>query len=243
MNKFILLFFILVPFISFSQSQSEVEDKLRRRSQRDNPTINEPSTVIIPQTNFVPVYPYYNNFYNPYNPYIPYVPNRTFSRPPSQFSVGIKSSLGYEYATPTLGFYTNFGNSRSFFHLSVEGSSSSPYEHYDNITIEDVSLIYKDTKLDEFERYLGVIIGVGGRLTPKFSPIVGLNIYEIDKDIVYLDDTNILSSDGKYSINGGSNQNFNIMVGGYYQIGSVELGLQTYFLRDIRTGLTVGFVF
>jgi hypothetical protein len=68
-------------------------------------------------------------------------------------------------------------------------------------------------------------------------------LYEIDKDIVYLDDTNILSSDGKYSINGGSNQNFNIMVGGYYQIGSVELGLQTYFLRDIRTGLTVGFVF
>ncbi len=240
MNKYILIL-LFFPVSIFGQS--EVEDKLRRRSQRDSPNINESNTFIIPQTNFVPMYPYYNNFYNPYNPYIPYVSNRTFNRPPSQFSIGLKSSLGYKYPTPTLGFYTNFGNSRSFFHLSVEGSNSSPYEHYDNITIEDVSLIYKDIKLDEFERYLGVTIGVGGRLTPKFSPTVGFNIYEIDRDIVYLDETNILSSNGEYSINGGSEQSFNIMIGGYYQIGSVEFGLQTYFLRDIRTALTVGFVF
>lgn len=243
MKKLLLFLYLALPLISFSQVDSESESKFGKRSERDNPPRLDGNVFINPNPNFPITYPYYN-FYNPYNPYIPYYGNfNRFSGSPLQFSMGAKSSIGFEHLTPSLGFYTNFGRNKGFFHMSFEASSSSDYEHYDNITLSEAVLEYDDVRAGEFNRYVGVSLGVGGRINQKISPIIAVNIYELEEDLIFIDDTGILSSEGEYTINGKTTQNFNLMVGSYIQVNSVEFGLHTYFLRDPRVGLTVGFVF
>lgn len=67
MNKLLTLF-LLLPIICIGQS--EVDDKVRKRSERNIPSFNssDNTTIIVPNTQPTVIYPY-GNFYNPYNPY------------------------------------------------------------------------------------------------------------------------------------------------------------------------------
>jgi len=199
MNKLIILF-LLFPLVCFSQS--EVDEKVRKRSERNVPSIStsENTTVIIPNSQPTIIYPY-NNLYNPYNPYIPYStrPFRNTSgyygndyysghsgyRKPSTFETRL-GLVGGLSSPSSIGMYGTFGN-ELFLYLSYEGSKTSDYEHYDNITYIDV-VGWDDEKIDEFERYTSFTVGIGGEITDDISHFAGVNLNKVDKDLVFFDE-------------------------------------------------------
>ena len=189
----------LFPIVCLSQS--EVDEKVRRRSERNNPqtNVNEVVPVIVPSNTVV--YPYNNNFYNPYNPYVPYRSfrnnsgyygndyyggNGNYSRNPIELNVRL-GLIGGVSSPSSLGMYTTIGGHKNFIYLSYEGSRVNDYEHYNNITFEDV-FNWGDEQIDVFERYTSFSVAIGGDVFENFSHFAGVNFNSVDKDLVFYDE-------------------------------------------------------
>ena len=251
MNK-ILTILLLLPLVCLSQS--EVEDKVGKRSERNVPNFNvtESRPIIVPQNTVI--YPYGYNFYNPYNPYVPYRSFRNtsgyygndyysgnYNRTPSDLNIRL-GLLGSVSSPSSLGMYTTIGGHKNFIYLSYEGSSVSDYEHYNNITFEDV-FNWGDEQIDVFERYTSFNVAIGGNIFDNVSHFAGMNFNKIDKDLVFYDEFLILSDNGEYSINDSDDTDFGLVYGVLFDIKNINVGGSVYFLTRNRLNLHVGFNF
>jgi hypothetical protein len=253
MNKILSLLF-LFPIVCLSQS--EVDEKVRRRSERNNPqtNVNEVVPVIVPSNTVV--YPYNNNFYNPYNPYVPYRSfrnnsgyygndyyggNGNYSRNPIELNVRL-GLIGGVSSPSSLGMYTTIGGHKNFIYLSYEGSRVNDYEHYNNITFEDV-FNWGDEQIDVFERYTSFSVAIGGDVFENFSHFAGVNFNSIDKDLVFYDEYHILSDNGEYSINDSEKTDFGLVYGVLFDIKNMNVGTSVYFLTKSRLNIHFGFNF
>ena len=251
MNKLLTLF-LLLPIICIGQS--EVDDKVRKRSERNIPSFNssDNTTIIVPNTQPTVIYPY-GNFYNPYNPYSvrpfrntsgyygdDYYNGHSSYKKPSSFKTRL-GLIGGLSSPSSVGMYGTFGNDL-FLYLSYEGSKISDYEHYDNITYIDV-IGWDDEKIDEFERYTSFTIGIGGDITEDISHFAGVNLNKVDKDLVFFDEFLILSDNGEYSINDTTKRDFGLVYGVLFNIKKINFGPSIYFLTNTRLNLHFGFSF
>jgi len=251
MNKLLTLF-LLLPIICIGQS--EVDDKVRKRSERNIPSFNssDNTTIIVPNTQPTVIYPY-GNFYNPYNPYSvrpfrntsgyygdDYYNGHSSYKKPSPFKTRL-GLIGGLSSPSSVGMYGTFGNDL-FLYLSYEGSKISDYEHYDNISYIDV-IGWDDEKIDEFERYTSFTIGIGGDITEDISHFAGVNLNKVDKDLVFFDEFLILSDNGEYSINDTTKRDFGLVYGVLFNIKKINFGPSIYFLTNTRLNLHFGFSF
>jgi len=251
MNKLLTLF-LLLPIICIGQS--EVDDKVRKRSERNIPSFNssDNTTIIVPNTQPTVIYPY-GNFYNPYNPYSvrpfrntsgyygdDYYNGHSSYKKPSPFKTRL-GLIGGLSSPSSVGMYGTFGNDL-FLYLSYEGSKISDYEHYDNISYIDV-IGWDDEKIDEFERYTSFTIGIGGEITEDISHFAGVNLNKVDKDLVFFDEFLILSDNGEYSINDTTKRDFGLVYGALFNIKKINFGPSIYFLTNTRLNLHFGFSF
>ena len=251
MNK-LLTILLLFPLVCLSQS--EVDEKVRKRSERNTPHFNvvETTPIIVPQNTVI--YPYGNNFYNPYNPYVPYRSFRNtsgyygndyysgnYNRTPIELNVKL-GLLGGVSSPSSLGMYTTIGGHKNFIYLSYEGSRVSDYEHYNNITFEDV-FNWGDEQIDIFERYTSFSIAVGSNVFEKINHFAGVNFNSIDKDLVFYDEYHILSDNGEYSINDSEDNDFGLVYGVLFDIRNMNVGTSVYFLTKTRLNVHFGFNF
>lgn len=249
MNKYFFLILLLIPFISLSQS--EVEDKTRKRNERFNPTVtNDNTTIIVPNTTPTIIYPYYNR-YTPYNPYIPYntYSHRSNVYNPMEFSMGLTTGFG-KYPM-SLGGYLTVGSENAFIIMSYDASERLPYDRgnkdnrilWDNIT-RDESLLWGDEELDRFLRYSSFNIGVGGNLSDSFSPFVCVDFYVVDGEFVFYDETGALQSpNNEYTIHDKYEEGINLRFGTFYNINSVNIGTSLSITSPIRVNTSIGFTF
>lgn len=235
-------------------SQSEIDEKVRKRSERNTPqfSVVETTPIIVPQNTVL--YPYGNNFYNPYNPYVPYRSFRNtsgyygndyyggnYNRTPIELNVKL-GLLGGVSSPSSLGMYTTIGGYKNFIYLSYEGSRVNDYEHYDNITFEDV-FNWGDEQIDVFERYTSFTIGVGGNVFEDINHFAGVNLNKTDKDLVFYDEYHILSDNGEYSINDSDKNDFGLVYGVLFDIRNINVGTSVYFLTKTRLNVHFGFNF
>ncbi len=255
----ITLLLLFLPLLVLSQS--ERDDKIKKRSERNN----RPSTTTTITESSTPVFVPQNNFYNPYNPYNQYTPYRPYyptrirgndngifnrrnsnnqvdsNRKPLNVSLGFTVGVGRELLSPSSGLFLTLGG-ETFLYLSYESSSDSPYEHYDNITFEEV-MSWGDEKVDEFESYSSFGIGVGGELYKNISQYAGISIYGRDRDLVYYDEYFLLSDNGEYSINDKDETNFNLIYGLKFDYERMCIGTSIYFVRNRRFNINFGLNF
>lgn len=248
MNRFyIIILFLLVPFALLGQS--EKDEKVRKRSERNNPTpvYVEPSTVFIPSPIQTPNFYPDNNFYSPWSPYVPYRRRNVSGYYGDDYYSGngtpfnLKGRLGFTVSPnklPSVGLYGTLGG-ETFVYLSYEGSSQSEYEHYDNISFEEV-MSWEDEQIDTFEEYRSFSIGVGGVFMGNLSQFAGVNLSTLKTDLVFYDELLILSSNGEYSITDKLENDFSLMYGLLYDYNKVTFGSSVYFLGDTRFNLSVG---
>lgn len=244
MNKILTLILFLIPLISLSQSESD--EKVQKRSNRNNNIENGRPVFVNPRPSVI--YPY-TNYYNPYNPYIYsgyrgntyYSGNRQLNDNRLEASIGFISSLGIEEETPSLGLYFTLGG-RRFLYFSFESTKENPYEHYDNITYQDV-VSWNDERLGEFTQYTSFNVGIGTEVFNSVSHFGAINFYTKDIDSIYFDEFYILSNDGKYSINHDDKNSFNLVYGFLIDIRRINLGSSFYFLNDNRASIHLGFTF
>lgn len=253
MNK-ILSLLLLFPLVCLSQS--EVDEKVRKRSERNTPQFSlvETTPIIVPQNTVV--YPYGNNFYNPYNPYVPYRSFRNtsgyygndyysgnYNRTPIELNVKL-GLLGGVSSPSSLGMYTTIGGHKNFIYLSYEGSKTLNYNyaHYSTITLEDTR-VWNDTQLDELnKRYSSLSIGIGGNVFEKINHFTGINFNRNDKILVFYDEYLILSENGEYSID-HKETDFGLVYGVLFDIRNMNVGTSVYFLTKTRLNVHLGFNF
>lgn len=249
---YILILFLSVSFVSLSQS--EEQQKIQKRSSRNTPSIQnnntENNTVYVPVYNTPPVVYPYNNYYSPYNPYYPYrginrsgyYGNDYYNGSSSngnpiniEFRLGLTASLNNP---SSVGLFTTLGG-QTFIYVSYEGSKSSEYEHYDNISFEEVTL-WNDEQIGEFERYSSFSIGLGSEFIRDLNQFGGINLSTTKKDLVFYDEYLILSDNGEYSINDTLKNDFSLLYGLLYDYNNFSFGCSIYFLGKNRFNLTLG---
>ena len=172
--------------------------------------------------------------------------NNFFSKKRSDNSTPRNSNIRLGFigglSDPTsLGLFTTIGN-KMFLYLSYEGSPSSTYEHYDNISFEEV-MNWGDEQRDTFETYTSFSVGFGGEVTDKLSQFAGININTINKDLVFYDELLILSNNGEYSINDTEKTNFSLVYGLIFDMNKLSVGPSIYFLNRTRFNINLGFNF
>ena len=248
MKKYTILTILLSVLSIVSFGQSEFEEKQQKTFDRYQRPSNPPSEVIIvPSTNYNPYFnPYYPNLYynryTPYNPYygIPIVTPRMFGK--TVVSMGILSTIGTDPSLPTFGMYGTIGSENVFFKLSYEGSRVSEYEHYNNITLNDV-YGWGDESRGKFQRYSSLFLGIGGKATPTIYPFLGSNFYQMEEDLVFFDEFKILSDDGEYSINGLDKNGLNVRGGIMFRKNNFEMETSLTLMNPARLGFGIGFNF
>jgi hypothetical protein len=253
-----LIFFSVISLCSFSQT--EQQQKAQKRSSRNTPSIQnnntDNNTVFVPVYNNPPVvYPNYN-YYSPYNPYYPYrgVNRRGVNRSgyySDDYYNGVSSNgnpidfkfrLGLTVSPnkpSSAGLFTTLGG-QTFIYVSYEGSASSEYEHYNNISFEEASIIWEDNQIGEFEQYRSFSIGLGSEFLNNLNQYAGVNLSTTKKDLVFYDETLTLSDNGEYSINDTLKNDFSLMYGLIYDYNNFSFGCSLYFLSNSRLNFTLG---
>jgi hypothetical protein len=244
-----ILFLLFIPMISLSQSESE----LKRQKRFDR--FGYPNTIVTPT-------PYTLPYYNPYyNPYIPYYNNRYTHLTPYYglplttpiksenrvvFSTGILSTVGVDKSLPSFGLYTTIGNDDVFFKVSYEGSQFEE-THYPNITIdmaegEGIGR-FNDSLVGDYKRYSSLFLGLGIKTIKSFYPFFGVNLFRNSNNLIYYDETYILSNNGLYSIKGTYKDGLNFRGGILYRRGVFEIGTHVIIPHPMRAGLNIGLNF
>lgn len=229
--KKLILFVVCLFFTHTTFAQSERDQKIQKRVERDNP--RPPS----PKSSTTPVVRTPNQYYNPYhNPYFDPYPRfygtnrwddrrfhqdrRVYTQGPvvvnrrkqqQTFALGLISSVMID-APSTLGVRMNVGGKQMYVFGSFAVSSSNPYDHYDNITLLDVSIWGDEYKFD-FNRTTMWDIGVGMRINDRVYPTVSIGSTNVRTYMVHFDDLGALSNDGYYTINGSRKEIFSLTAG------------------------------
>jgi len=240
--KKLLILVVCLFFTHTIFSQTERDQKIQKRVERDNPTPRvsggSTPTVGTPQ-------PYYGSYYNPYyNPYRRNRWDRRYYRNPRvytpapvvvsggnqqpMFAMGLIGSIMIDQPS-SLGVRMNVGGRQMYVFGSFAVSGNNPYSHYDNITLLDV-IDWGDEYKFDFNRTSMWDVGIGMRINDKVYPTVAIGSTNIRSYMVYYDELKVLSSDGYYSINGSRKEVFSLTVG-------VDFHINDYVI--INTGLGV----
>ena len=229
-----LLLVVCVFFTYTTFAQTERDDKVQKRVERDNPkppVVVNPSTQPLPPRTYYNPNPYYYNrdpFYNPYrggwnNPrrsfYRPRysTPNYSYGKIESEprnsdeiFGIGL--DLYVTRTTPMFGAQGFVGGKEAYWLFGLAFSPVNPFSHFDNITLSDV-LRWEDEYVRTY-RYNQIFqIGGGFRIGEIFYPRITLGGFTQKDYLVYYDELNILTQSGNYSINGGKTNSFIMDVG------------------------------
>lgn len=200
-------------------AQSEEQQKLQHRADKYNQ-----QQVIVSEPLLV----------RPYAPYAVPVYRRPYAQPSTFYGTSrLHGSLGLSLGLPTSGQPTTFGlyatlGQTNRLYLHARSSKSNPYNHYPNISLYEVNQ-WQDQLKEVFINRTDIGIGIAIKQLDRFYHILGINIYHLDRDLVYLDETLILPYplDQYYSIDGDTKTSVNILYGLMYQPTSrLELSLQ-----------------
>ena len=231
-----LLILVSCVFFTFTTfAQSERDQKVQKRVERDNPPPRVTTPTTPPPVVVTPGYnPYYQPYYGPYN----YGPNyygrnsyrynnrnyrynnryyrRSRVTPPPVvapvrtkknrsedfFALGLASSMFGDRPAP-FGGRLSLGSQSVYLFGNYQMSRGNRVSHYDNITLADV-LLWEDV----YERTnTGVTkwdVGMGFTATEPIHPTLSVGVITTKDFLVYRDELNVLSSNGLYSINGGT---------------------------------------
>ena len=228
--KKLILFVVCVFFTHTTFAQSERDQKINKKVERDNPL--PPQNTKPPQSVIVQPTPYYNPYYNPYrNTYplyqrynrpsviIPPQPLTYQNNPRRESNVdfGLMTTLGlYNSSRPTIGLRGTLGGENYYGIVGWEASARNPYSHYNNISILDVE-------------------GWDDESIGKFTTTNR-------EYLAFMDEEYVLSPNGKYSINGQTKTLNGLQIGMSYRskrtITSMDLGL----LGPKRLSMGIGLI-
>jgi len=254
MQRLIIVLMLLLP--ALTSAQSEQEQKLQKRAERNQPTTtpsqsDQPVYVTptyVPQTQFwpyrpQPVYnrPRYRDWY--------YDDSSEYTGKSQQSAFDIQLSLGFSLAVSVVdvpsvfGLYAALGSSNFQIYGGWGTSTQNPYPHYPNITLEDVI-----SWNDEFHSFQDQVksIPLGARIkhANNLYHIIGINIIDKQRNLVYRDELNILtieSDDNLYTIIGNQEQWTNLTIGqGIVIDQEVELNIQLHFPRQPSIQASIG---
>jgi len=245
--KKLLLLVVCLFFTHTTFSQTEKEQKIQKRVERDNPTPRSSAGTTQPVV--VTPTPYYGPYYNPYPRYY-YGRNRwdnrryyrnpvVYGSPPvvvgrgrddrMMFAMGLIGSIMIDQPS-SLGVRMNVGGKQMYVFGSFGVSGNNPYSHYDNVTLLDVFVWGDEYKFD-FNRTSMWDVGVGMRINDKVYPTVAIGSTNTRSYMVHYDELRVLSSDGYYSINGSRKEVFSLTVG-------VDFHLNDYVIINTGLGLS-----
>ena len=238
----LLLLVVCVLFTYTTFAQSESEQKVQKRVERDNPpprvtTPSNPPVIVNPTPNYYN--PYYGpNYYSPYyygnNSYRYSGRNNRYNRryyratpPPPPVAVApVRNkkknnddllALGILSSLSTdypspFGGRISMGSRRLYFFGNYQLSRNNKVSHYDNITLTDV-LIWED----EYQRTNKSVtkwdVGVGLEATHPIHPTLSFGVITLRDYLVYFDELKLLSYNGLYSINGGTKTSATMTIG------------------------------
>lgn len=227
-----LLLVVCVFFTYTTFAQTERDDKVQKRVERDNPkppvVVNPSPQPAPPRTYYNPNPYYYDPFYNPYRSgwnhrrrsvYRPRYssPNYSYRKIESEprnsdeiFGIGL--DMYVTRTTPMFGAQGFVGGKEAYWLFGLAFSPVNPFSHFDNITLSDV-LRWEDEYVRTY-RYNQIFqIGGGFRIGEIFYPRITLGGFTQKDYLVYFDELNILTPSGNYSINGGKTNSFIMDVG------------------------------
>ena len=253
--KKLILFVVCVFFTHTTFAQSERDQKINKKVERDNPL--PPQNTKPPQSVIVQPTPYYNPYYNPYrNTYplyqrynrpsviIPPQPLTYQNNPRRESNVdfGLMTTLGfYNSSRPTIGLRGTLGGENYYGIFGWEASARNPYSHYNNISILDVEG-WDDESIGKFTTTNTLELGIGINITKGlYTTVIGYGTTKREY-LAFMDEEYVLSPNGKYSINGQTKTLNGLQIGMSYRskrtITSMDLGL----LGPKRLSMGIGLI-
>ena len=238
----LLLLVVCVFFTYTTFAQSEGEQKVQKRVERDNPLprVTTPSNspvIVNPNPN------YYSPYYGPYN-YGPYYYGRNDYRygrrngrynnryyrstppPPPVVGTHVRTKkkdnnevLAFGLVSSVsadypspFGIRMSTGSKQLYFFGNYQISRSSRVSHYNNITLTDV-ISWGDTYERTNKRVTKWDVGIGMTATHPIHPTLSFGVITITDYLVYYDELQLLSNSGLYSINGGKQTSGTVTIG------------------------------
>lgn len=238
----LLLLVVCVFFTYTTFAQSESEQKVQKRVERDNP----PPRVTTPSNSPVIVNPnpnYYSPYYGPYN-YGPYYYGRNDYRygrrngrynnryyrstppPPPVVGTHVRTKKKDNDEVVAFGLISSVsadypspfgirmsaGSKQLYFFGNYQISRSSRVSHYNNITLADV-ISWGDTYERTNKSVTKWDVGIGMTATHPIHPTLSFGVITITDYLVYYDELQLLSNSGLYSINGGKQTSGTVSIG------------------------------
>ena len=238
----LLLLVVCVFFTYTTFAQSESEQKVQKRVERDNPLprVTTPSNspvIVNPNPN------YYSPYYGPYN-YGPYYYERNDYRygrrngrynnryyrstppPPPVVGTHVRTKKKDNNEVVAFGLISSVsvdypspfgirmsaGSKQLYFFGNYQISRSSRVSHYNNITLADV-ISWGDTYERTNKSVTKWDVGIGMTATHPIHPTLSFGVITITDYLVYYDELQLLSNSGLYSINGGKQTSGTVTIG------------------------------
>lgn len=235
--KKIFLFLGLIFTVSVF-SQTERNQKIEKRVERDAPSPSIPPPYVVTPRPYVgpyyrPYQPWYNNRYYRNSFYYGAAPlagsrTRPYRESDLIFGLGIVSSIMIDEPS-TLGIRMMMGGKYLYIFGNYQYSNMNPHSHYDNITLVDV-ISWNDDYRQSITTNINWDLGVGMRINKHIYPTVSVGNNKIREYLVYFDELRVLSEDGLYSINGGEKDIFSLTAG-------VDFHLNKYVVINTALGV------
>jgi hypothetical protein len=257
---FIIAFLFLFMGAAFGQN-TERQQKVQKRVERTHkPTTNTnngstgTSTVIINPRPYYginsPYYygnvyrdPYYNDFYYNTWPRPAVILNNrptTRSKSNSDFNFGLGLSGSYNQGLPGIvGPNLILGGDQTYLTFSYQFSPDNPYTHYDNISYDEV-LQWQDQYLTNVYEVKMFDVGLATKVKDNWAATIAIGSISYKTYLVYYDELEILSNDGNYTINGGTDSNTILLTGLNYHANNIILSFRYGILgpNKLNIGLT-----
>lgn len=219
----IVLIYSFCVHTTFAQSESQ--EKVQKRVERDNPkplvTVNP--TPQPPRYIYTPT-PSYNTYqrgwYSPAHPVysrrypVRYREPQTFQTQPRNSNElgGVGLDMYVTQTNPMLGAQGFIGDKNAYWLFGFAFSPVNPFSHFDNVTLSDV-IRWEDDFVKTYKYNQIFKIGGGFRVGEIFYPKITIGGFTEKDYLVYYDELKILTSSGEYSINGGQRNLFIMDVG------------------------------
>ena len=237
MKNILLILILLLPFLTFGQSE-EYFEKSQKRSEKffrnNSPIIYNPYLVN----------PYNTPFYRPYiySPWSYYPRTTRVNRNDDikylllhvGFSNTFSNNTPYSY-----GVYVSFKGERMVTLFDIEFSNQNNYQHYDNISLGNVQY-WNDDFIGELNTIFDFGIGVGPKVTSSLYPFVMASVIGSNQYLIFFDETYVLSNTGEYTINGDQSIQFNFGPGILFNYKFFELKTNFEILTPRRFNFGVG---
>jgi hypothetical protein len=243
--------------LAFGQHK-QIESKLQKRNWGYSYSFPRTYQRFRDYNFYAPLSPYYfpsydPYFYSPINPWsshrviIPeyHYPNDGVSELRSAtpdvesfFALGI--NLPYRVSTNDFGVGMFMaGGKENFFIFSFDIIGTNQYPHYSNISRYEATS-WGDVYLGKESETYSYSIG-GGRKFKNLYPYATISIFSTDNYLVYRDDTYILSSSGKYTIDGISDTQLGATLGFLVRAQNLSINFSGSTNSVLCSG--IGFIF